>query len=271
MPQLTNERNKTMVAGATAGVAEALATMPFEVTKNRIQMGHGPPAILLNARDTVAKKGVRGLYYGLQPQLLQVSAKSSLRFVAFETYQRMLPGSTFTCGMLAGLTEALVLVAPTERLKILRTAELRAGAHSAGASSSVFHAAGALVREQGVAGLWHGAAPTAARQMLANGLRFFFYDHFKAALKGVPGSAAIAGGMTGVVSVVLTNPVDVVKTRIQAAPAGGGLGAQVGTVREMIAAEGWVSLTRGMSARALKIGSGQAVIFGVFDCVKRRL
>ena len=39
MPQLTNERNKTMVAGATAGVAEALATMPFEVTKNRIQMG----------------------------------------------------------------------------------------------------------------------------------------------------------------------------------------------------------------------------------------
>ena len=56
-----------------------------------------------------------------------------------------------------------------------------------------------------------------------------------------------------------------------AATAGDGLGAQVGTVREMIAAEGWVSLTRRMSARALKIGSGQAVTFGVFDCVKRRL
>ena len=32
--------------------------------------------------------------------------------------------------------------------------------------------------------------------------------------------AAVAGGATGVASVVLTNPVDVIKTRVQATPLG---------------------------------------------------
>ena len=96
--------------------------------------------------------------------------------------------------------------------------------------------------------------------------------------------AVLAGGMSGVFSVALTNPVDVIKTRVQATPlaAAGAAAAEGGTngaaaghtlavVRGMLAHEGVGVFTTGMVARAWKIGLGQAVIFGTYDAVRRRL
>lgn len=87
-----------------------------------------------------------------------------------------------------------------------------------------------------------------------------------------PAPAAVAGGLTGVVSVVLTNPVDVLKTHVQATPieANGGSGA-VGAAAALLREKGVVFLARGMGARMLKIGIGQAVIFGVYDAARTRL
>ena len=96
--------------------------MPFEVAKNRIQLGLGPRTISANMADTVRTAGPTGLFYGLQAQLVQTAAKSSIRFAAFERFKVYF--DTFTAGILAGLTEAIVLVAPTRRLKVLRQAEL---------------------------------------------------------------------------------------------------------------------------------------------------
>ena len=285
-PMLTADTRRALVAGGVAGVTESLVTMPFEVTKNRLQLGHGPKGIAQNMADTYARQGAAGLYYGLQAQLVQVSGKAAVRFAAFENIKRVLPaGYSFTAGTLAGLTEALILVAPTERLKVLRTAEL-SGAAGAGGSASVWRAATIVVKQQGISGLWFGSGPTAARQAIANGARFGVYEHFKAWLSaiGAPAPAVLAGGMSGVFSVALTNPVDVIKTRVQATPlaAAGAAAAEGGTngaaaghtlavVRGMLAHEGVGVFTTGMVARAWKIGLGQAVIFGTYDAVRRRL
>ena len=125
---------KTQVAlasGGIAGCSESLATMPFEVTKNRLQMGHGPRTMAANMVDTVRSAGPLGLYYGLQAQIAQVTGKTAIRFAAYERFTAMLPpGSAFTAGTLAGLVEAIVWVAPTERLKMLRQAEISATAAS---------------------------------------------------------------------------------------------------------------------------------------------
>lgn len=272
---------RTLAAGAIAGACEAVITMPFEVTKNRIQLSHGPPGIAANMRDTIARAGPAGLYYGLQPQLVQVAAKGAIRFTAVERFKSVLPpGSSFTAGTLAGLVEAVIWVVPTERLKVLRQSELGGGV-GAGGSGSVLRAGANVISQQGIRGLWVGSGSTAARQALANGSRFLMFDHFKAAMPdGMPSPAAVAGGLTGVASVVITNPIDVIKTHVQAAPisaatvagapaaaADGALGPAVALVR----AEGVRALMRGMGARALKIGLGQAVIFGVYDAIRQRL
>ena len=115
------EARKTLLAGAVAGGCEAFVTMPMEVTKNRVQLGHGPATIYANMADTIRRAGAGGLYYGIEAQLVQVAAKGAIRFTAVERFKKWLPpGSSFTAGTLAGLVEAVVWVAPTERLKVLR-------------------------------------------------------------------------------------------------------------------------------------------------------
>jgi hypothetical protein len=81
-PMLSSETGRAFAAGGAAGVAETLVTMPFELTKNRIQMRHGPSTIPANMMDTVRRAGLPGLYYGVQAQLLQVAFKSGIRFAA---------------------------------------------------------------------------------------------------------------------------------------------------------------------------------------------
>lgn len=259
------------LAGGVAGVAEALVTMPFEVTKTRLQLGQGPPTILGSMADTVRTAGPSGLWYGLQPQVLQVAGKAAIRFSAFD-YASTQGASPLVAGGFAGLTEALVWVAPTERLKLLRQSEL-GGAAGTGGGASVARSARAVLLAGGPAALWLGALPTAIRQTLANAVRFFVYDRARRHVPdGVPAPAAVAGACTGCVSVLLTNPVDVVKTRVQAAPLqSGGAASSVEVVRNLLRDEGLQALGKGLGARLLKIGLGQAIIFGTYDAVRKRM
>lgn len=255
-------------------MCEAFVTMPFEVTKNRMQIEAASRAgILGSMASTYRTHGVTGLFYGLQPQLAQVAGKTAIRFAAFEQWKTVLPaGSNFTAGLLAGLTEALLWVTPTERLKVLRQAELT-GASGTGGSASIFRAGAHVLRQQGLAGLWLGAAPTAARQAIANGTRFLLFDKIKQALDGIPAQAALAGGLAGVISTVLTNPVDVIKTHIQAMPVKGASAAgPTAIVRHLIQEQGVLPFFgAGLGARLLKIGLGQAVTFSAFEAVRRRV
>ena len=276
------ETRRALLAGGIAGAVEAVATMPFEVTKNRIQLGDGPRGVLSSMVHTYRSAGVGGFYYGLQATLVQVCGKSAIRFSAYERFAA-LGAPPFAAGTLAGLTEAVAWVAPTERLKVLRTSELGGAAGAGGASLP--RAVARVLRAQGVAGLWVGAAPTAARQAVANGARFCLFERGQAALpEGTPARAALAGGLTGCASVLLTNPIDVLKTLVQATPVGGGGGGAPGAgvggelaraahaARRALREESALALlTRGVGARLLKIGLGQALIFGTYDAVRRRL
>eukprot|EP00327_Prymnesium_parvum_P030176 CAMPEP_0195581938 /NCGR_PEP_ID=MMETSP0814-20130614/21259_1 /TAXON_ID=97485 /ORGANISM="Prymnesium parvum, Strain Texoma1" /LENGTH=235 /DNA_ID=CAMNT_0040719421 /DNA_START=1 /DNA_END=704 /DNA_ORIENTATION=+ len=235
--------------------------MPLEVTKNRVQMGHGPSGLSANMRDTVRRVGVGGLYYGLQAQLVQVTVKGTIRFAAVERFKQALPaGSSFTAGTLAGCVEAIVWVVPTERLKLLRQSEIGGGAGT-GVGASVIRGVRAVLAKQGVGGLWVGSGPTVARQGIANGARFCMYDNFKASMPSwMPAPAAISGGLSGLASVIMTNPVDVLKTRVQAAPIERkGAGGTFHVARQLLQSEGLQVLMQGMSARMIKIGLGQAV------------
>ena len=130
-----------------------------------------------------------------------------------------------------------------------------------------------MLAQQGVTGLWLGVVPTAARQMVSNGARFAVFEQMKNYLTAwqAPAPAALAGGCAGVFSVMLTNPVDVVKTHMQATPLTARSGGTLVAVRELIASEGLGAFARGLSARAWKIGLGQAVIFGTYDAVRSRM
>ena len=124
---------------------------------------------------------------------------------------------SLVCGLGAGTIESLCLTAPTDRLKVMSQAM------SAKAGKPI--SAGALIREKGLSTLYTGAVATTLRQSSSVAVRFFCFGRIKEGMAGTLGYDSnrapawvsfMAGGTGGAVSVILNNPIDVAKSKIQA-------------------------------------------------------
>jgi len=249
-------KSRNMFAGVVAGAAEAIVTMPMEVTKTRQQFGRNE-GFVESLRASISTRGARGLYPALGLQMLQNAGKVGIRFGVYRLISQeegVRPGKA-AAGFLAGATEAIVWVTPCERLKILRIR------FSHMPPISFFST---MIRQEGVRTLWVGGIPTVFRQSASVGFRFFLYELVVDRFCG--GNAAAGGFFVGVVSTVLNNPIDVLKSEMQAATRGDAFKSSFDCIKQVSRTKGWKHFfTAGLTARILKIGIGQAVIFQVVD------
>ena len=279
------------LAGAAAGGIETIVTMPFEVTKTiqQLQKQQTIPSISSTARKIMQTKGIRGFYYGLPACLVQASGKVAIRFSFYGFYLSNLQlyfGSNIgnisnesdsllksgCAGLLAGATES-VWIAPCERLKTLRVTQLDLPT-SKQSYTSLF---GTLKRLNGPLDLYIGTLPTALRNGLAVGGRFLVYDTLKTKISEVSNHqnlwwhSIVCGFSVGVFTTFLSQPADVIKSRMQ----GSTYNQRTSFIQvtgDIIRKEGFVNgMSRGLSARIWKIGFGQAVIFTVYESVSELL
>ncbi|KAI9346827.1 mitochondrial carrier domain-containing protein [Zopfochytrium polystomum] len=84
--------------------------------------------------------------------------------------------------------------------------------------------------------------------------------------------SGISGFTAGCVSAVMTNPMDVVKTRVQTQIGGSVSGSEFSqlkaTVRRLHSQEGWKGFTRGMGARMLNMGPVSVMMIVTYEVVK---
>merc|ERR1719265_8000 len=122
----------------------------------------------------------------------------------------------FLSGVGAGVVESAVWVTPTERLKVLRQAEIDAVNPK---YNGLVGGVKTVLKEQGPRGLFVGFVPTAARNGAAVGIRFMLYDDIKRLIcgdkKATPFQSLAAGCATGTISSLLNQPIDTAKSRIQ--------------------------------------------------------
>lgn len=260
-------------AGFCSGATEASITMPFDTVKTYCQVQRTAISPLAGAQDIFRLKGVGGFYFGLPAVLVQVAGKGAIRFTAFEQFKKSLqvagapkPTVDLVAGMGAGFTEAFLWTTPTERLKVLRQNDIRSGLNR---YSSLPGTVRTVAAEHGIRGLYAGIGACGLRQASGVGVRFAIYGHVKQLLTSDPPElwqSALAGGITGCVSTALNNPIDVVKTRIE---------AQDGKVKEytntwqglkaIVRGEGVRALYRGIAPRMMKISLGQAITFSAYE------
>lgn len=266
---------KHAVAGATAGVFEVLGTMPLDVAKTNMQMHPGKFSGPLDAIVKIAREGgVRALYYGTTPFMLQTSGKAAIRFTAYSKIKDVLEATwgsenpaqiNLWSGLLAGVIEAAVWTTPTERIKVLRHGEVGGG----NKYGNILAASRTIIATQGLRGLFIGIVSTSLRQASSVGIRMALYPSMKAALPQNGGTLThmAAGGIVGAISVVLNNPVDVVKSVTQSSKPGAG-GKSMGFVQCFLTVyneSGLAGFTRGLSARVPRVFCGQAITFAVYE------
>ena len=223
------------VTGSLAAVAAGCVTHPIDLVKVRMQLAgaageaaRGPaPGLLATASAVVRADGVRGLYSGISGSVLRQTTTIGARLGFYDAMKNgvaptdgsPLPMLTLVaCGLAAGAASA-ALCNPAELVLVRMQAD---GRLPVAQQRGYAHAGEALVRisrEEGVAALWRGTAPTVARAMVVTAAQMSFYDRAKAALLGflpdAPATHGLASLVAGGAAAVSSNPFDVVKTRLQ--------------------------------------------------------
>jgi len=305
------------IAGALAGACEATATCPLDTIKVRMQMRAaeanpalyphtGPPnldghcsrhGIFQTGRGIVASGGLPALWTGWSALVAGVVVKKAFRFGTYEAIAarwRRPDGSlsavgAFAGGLAAGTVETFAVVTPTELLKIrMQTAALV----SNGGGTRRIGLAGTLrevIRREGPLALWTGNMPTWARQSINQGVRFLVVDVVRVRLQAADASGKqrawhgfAAGAAAGAAAVYVSNPADVVKTRLQsrrpdapmgaisaspatAMPRGQQSEGPLACVHRLVRTQGIMVLWSGSTARLARLVPGQMVTFGTYS------
>eukprot|EP00977_Amphora_coffeiformis_P009238 scaffold2102_cov161-Amphora_coffeaeformis.AAC.22 len=238
-----------MLAGCIAGSIETTAMWPFEYIKTQLQLHRQliqrrnkaadeekKDGILIMASEeeheempyndmfggfvyTVRVYGFWALYGGLAPTLIGSIPKAGIRFGLDAWLNDLLRDdqgqtsafSLFFAGVVAGVVEALVIVAPVETIKT-KCIEL---------NMSFVKGLREILVTEGIWGIYHGVLATVLKQGSNHGLRFLWYHVYKRILTN-DGETELTlfesfiGGMTaGIFSALGNQPFDVLKTLMQ--------------------------------------------------------
>jgi solute carrier family 25 citrate transporter 1 len=258
---MSSEWTTQLVAGGTAGLADALLLHPADMCKVRAQTGPRENVV----RAVYAEGGVRAFYRGLGPVVSTIVPKVAVRFTAFHQLQALVGRSSFAgnlaAGMGAGAVEALLVVTPSEVIKIRQQ-------ERGNRSRSQLAVLRTVLSENGVRGLYRGLGATMLRQSGQQGSKFAVFYAMRDAIP----SDLLAGLVANSAGAVLNTPLDVVKTRIQRQTAGT---AKYRTLLQSFVLiwreEGLSAFGRGLVPRLVRIGPAGAIQFAVFERVKRMM
>ncbi|KAJ1655776.1 Mitochondrial succinate-fumarate transporter [Dispira simplex] len=293
-----------LVAGGAAGLTEAAVCHPLDTVKVRMQLRKkfqnmqgktaNPPvrtSFLSVGARIVKNEGFFALYKGLGAVTAGIVPKMAIRFSSFEYYKSVMSqtpdggrpsmGVVFTAGLLAGVTEAVMVVTPMDVIKI----RLQAQRHSmmdpldTPKYRNAIHAAFLITKEEGLGALYKGVTLTALRQATNQAANFTAYQQFKTMLlrlqperKELPSyQHLLIGGISGAMGPLSNAPIDTIKTRIQRTPAKPGESAYTrfrNVCSEIIVHEGYRGFYKGLTPRLLRVAPGQAITFMVYERVR---
>ncbi|CAA2966787.1 mitochondrial succinate-fumarate transporter 1 [Olea europaea var. sylvestris] len=293
MAEKTHESIKTIppymkaLSGSLGGAMEACCLQPIDVIKTRLQLDRsGSYKGIIHCGTTIARnEGLRALWKGLTPFASHLTLKYTLRMgsnaVLQSAFKDAQTGNLSHHGRLlsgfgAGVLEALVIVTPFEVVKI-RLQQQKGLSPELLKYKGPLHCARMIIREEGVLGLWAGAAPTVMRNGTNQAAMFTAKNAFDGILWNKhegdgkvlqPWQSMISGFLAGTAGPVCTGPFDVVKTRLMAQSRSGGelkYKGMVHAIKTIYAEEGLRALWKGLLPRLMRIPPGQAIMWAVAD------
>lgn len=277
------------ISGSIGGIVEASCLQPIDVIKTRLQLDRsGSYKGIIHCGSTIVNtEGVRALWKGLTPFATHLTLKYALRMGSNAVLQSAFKDSEtghisnqgrILSGFGAGVLEALVIVTPFEVVKI-RLQQQKGLSPELLKYKGPIHCAGVIIREDGLRGLWAGAAPTVMRNGTNQAAMFTAKNAFDKILwkkhEGdgkvlLPWQSMISGFLAGTAGPICTGPFDVVKTRLMAQSRSGGdlkYRGMFHAISTIYAEEGLLALWKGLLPRLMRIPPGQAIMWGVADQV----
>ncbi|KAG8215431.1 mitochondrial tricarboxylate transporter [Butyriboletus roseoflavus] len=282
---MTSKKEKplhSLTAGTTAGAIEAFVTYPTEFVKTRSQFGgqREPPLTII--RTTVREKGVIGLYSGCSALVVGNAIKAGVRFVSYDHFKSILADSegkvsapkSLVAGLGAGMTEAVIAVTPSETIK---TKLIDDAKRPSPQYRGLVHGTMSIVRQEGIAGIYRGLFPVMMRQGANSAVRFTTYTTLKQFVQStarpgqqLPSGITFAiGAIAGLVTVYVTQPLDVIKTRMQSLDAAREYKNTFHCAYRILTEDGLLRFWTGTTPRLARLVMSGGIVFTVYENIIR--
>ncbi|XP_058184970.1 mitochondrial uncoupling protein 5 [Rhododendron vialii] len=237
----------------------------------------------------VQQDGVAALFSGVSATVLRQTLYSTTRMGLYDIMKRKWSDpstgnmpliSKIAAGLIAGGIGAAV-GNPADVAMVRMQADGRLPSAQRRNYKSVIDAISQMAKNEGVASLWRGSSLTVNRAMLVTASQLASYDQIKETIldKGLMrdglGTHVTASFAAGFVAAVVSNPVDVIKTRVMnmkvepgaAPPYSGAIDCIVKTVRS----EGPMALYKGFVPTISRQGPFTVVLFVTLEQVRKLL
>ncbi|KAL5332682.1 mitochondrial carrier domain-containing protein [Aspergillus crustosus] len=265
---------RSILAGSTAGAIEIAITYPAEFAKTRTQLNRR----LADSKKLPWPPFGKQWYAGCTTLIIGNSLKAGIRFVAFDTFKSMLQDETgkisgprtVVAGLGAGFTESLLAVTPFESIKTQLIDDRKSVTPR---MRGFIHGTGVIFKERGVRGFFQGFAPTTARQAANSATRFSSYTMLKQMAEGyvAPGeklgtaSTFALGGIAGLITVYVTQPLDTVKTRMQSLEASRNYKNSFVCAARIFKDEGVLTFWSGAVPRLARLIMSGGIVFTMYE------
>lgn len=247
--------------------------------KRKISGGSAPTGLrtggmLYTASAVVRTNQVQGLWKGLVPSLSRTVPGVGMYFCCLhwlknaflrkeaKAWQSILLGAS--ARSLSGIATLPVTVVKTR---------FESGRFQ---YRGVFHALSSIWKTEGGKGLYSGLAATIARDAPFSGLYLMFFSETKKLVRAGlgedklnPGQTFVCGVIGGTLASVVTQPADVVKTRVQLYPMM--YNGNADAVMSIVKSDGITGMFRGMVPRTMRRTLMAAMAWTVYEEVMKKL
>ncbi|KAI3699179.1 hypothetical protein L2E82_43276 [Cichorium intybus] len=291
---------KGFVEGGIASIIAGCSTHPLDLIKVRMQLqgeNHStgglprPPRVgpIAVGMQIVRQDGFPALFSGVSATMLRQCLYSTTRMGLYDMMKTkwtdpntgLIPlWQKIGAGLIAGGIGAAV-GNPADVAMVRMQADGRVPAAERRNYKSAVDAISQMVKNEGIGSLWRGSSLTVNRAMLVTASQLASYDQFKETIldKGLMkdglGTHVTASFGAGFVAAVVTNPVDVIKTRVmnmrveagKAPPYAGAIDCAMKTIK----AEGPMALYNGFIPTISRQGPFTIVLFVTLEQVRNLL
>lgn len=281
---------RMQLQGESSGSVQPLRpALAFQTTTTRINLP--PPRVgpIAVGVKIIQQDGVKALFSGVSATMLRQTLYSTTRMGLYDVMKQKwtdpetgnMPLMTkIGAGLIAGGVGAAV-GNPADVAMVRMQADGRLPASQRRNYKSVIDAISQMRKSEGITSLWRGSSLTVNRAMLVTASQLASYDQIKESIldndimKDGLGTHVTASFAAGFVASVVTNPVDVIKTRVMnmkveaghAAPYSGAIDCAMKTVRS----EGVMALYKGFIPTISRQGPFTVVLFVTLEQVRKLL
>ncbi|XP_043505774.1 mitochondrial basic amino acids transporter-like [Polistes fuscatus] len=254
-------------AGCLGGCAGIMVGYPLDTVKVHMQTqdNRNPKykGTLHCLQTLIKKESVSGLYRGMTSPMAGVAVVNAIIFGVYGQSQKHMSDKDrlsyhFVAGAMAGIAQS-----PISSLIELAKTRMQLQSSTNKTFSGPMKCLKHIYKKEGFRGVFNGLGITFLREAPSFGTYFLTYEFLTQSKEPIStGRMLLAGGLAGTASWIVSYPLDVIKSRIQA-ESNNRYNGTLDCYRKSVRSEGYSCLYRGLNSTIIRAFPTNAMTFAV--------